>query len=147
MENRPTLEDEWTDRIYAAFNKKKRLDTAKRTDGENDCVRDLVVMTKEQEEMALVVEEEKQKARDMCLQLFDETKTVIRACDIPFHGWTSSEVVMMMLEDVVHQECRQCNILIFQWNYSRTQLSSKDLSEKQSEDGIRINSNRSWDTK
>ena len=105
MENRPTLEDEWTDRIYAAFNKKKRLDTAKRTDGENDCVRDLVVMTKEQEEMALVVEEEKQKARDMCLQLFDETKTVIRACDIPFHGWTSSEVVMMMLEDVVHQEC------------------------------------------
>ena len=106
MENRPTLEDEWTDRIYAAFNKQKRLATAKSTHAEENDVKDVVLMTKEQEERALVVEEEKQKARDLCLQLFDDSKTVIKACDIPFQGWTSSEVVMMMLEDVLDQECR-----------------------------------------
>ena len=53
MENRPTLEDEWTDRIYAAFNKQKRLATAKNTHAEENDVKDLVLMTKEQEERAL----------------------------------------------------------------------------------------------
>ena len=105
MENRPTLEDEWTDRIYAAFNKQKRLATANSSNAEENDVTDLVLMTKEQEERALVVEEEKQKARDLCLKLFDDSKTVIKACDIPFQGWSSTDVVMMMLEEVVHQEC------------------------------------------
>ena len=39
----------------------------------------------------------------MCRQLFADTRTVIRAADIPFQGWDSGHVVTLMLEQVAGQ--------------------------------------------
>ena len=44
-----------------------------------------------------------QTAREMCRQLFADTRTVIRAADIPFQGRASGHVVTLMLEQVAGQ--------------------------------------------
>ena len=75
--------------------------------------------TAEQEERALLIESERQTARNMCHGLFRNSKTAVRsdsfwkqssylcvvcrACDIPFQGWSSSQIVSLMLEDVVNK--------------------------------------------
>ena len=79
---------------------------------------EVVLQTQEQEERANLEEEERQvggrdtwrhvtrdlqTAREMCRQLFSDTRTVIRAADIPFQGWASGHVVTLMLEQVAGQ--------------------------------------------
>ena len=79
---------------------------------------EVVLQTQEQEERANLEEEERQvggrdtwrhvtrdlqTAREMCRQLFADTRTVIRAADIPFQGWASGHVVTLMLEQVAGQ--------------------------------------------
>lgn len=77
-----------------------------------------MLQTEEQEERAVLIEVEKQRARDMCGDLFRGSNTIVRweiagekehlyvsdisrASDIPFQGWSSSQIVSLMLEDVI----------------------------------------------
>ena len=64
---------------------------------------ELILQTAEQEERALRIESDIQTARNMCHGLFRNSRTAVRACDIPFQGWSSSQIVSLMLEDVVNK--------------------------------------------
>merc|ERR1711973_772907 len=102
MDHKPSLEDEWTDRIFNAFSRKQKLAKA---NNENFVeVTDLVVMTKDQEERAIVIESEKQRARELCSEIFSGSMSVIRSCDIPFQGWSSSDIVLLILEEVINKD-------------------------------------------
>merc|ERR550534_1868983 len=50
MENKPSLEDVWTDRIFDAFTKKHKLATSGARNDNNGTATDLVPQTAEQEE-------------------------------------------------------------------------------------------------
>ena len=45
----------------------------------------------------------KEKAREMCEELFDESKKNIKIDDIPFQGWTCTELVMFLLDDLENE--------------------------------------------
>ena len=61
-------------------------------------------LTSEQEEGARVAEEERLANKMMVEVLFAEgRREVIREEDIPFHGWSCTDIVMFLLEEVINE--------------------------------------------
>ena len=63
---------------------------------------DLVVMTKDQEERAIVIESEKQRARELCSEIFSGSMSVIRSCDIPFQESLCNVFLLKIFKQILH---------------------------------------------
>ena len=48
-------------------------------------------------------EEERETQRRLCEALFTEERRLVRTEDIPFHGWTTGDIVLTLLQDVRNQ--------------------------------------------
>ena len=60
--------------------------------------------TSEQEERVRIAEEERVTNKRLVEVLFGEgRREVIREEDIPFHGWSSTDIVNLLLEDVISE--------------------------------------------
>ena len=55
------------------------------------------------EEMRRLYEEERATNKRLVEVLFGEGREVIREEDIPFHGWSSTDIVNLLLEDVISE--------------------------------------------
>ena len=62
---------------------------------------DLVLQTSENKDQNVVLGHDKiEMAKEMCEALFDESKRNIKVDDIPFQGWSGTEVVMFLLDNL-----------------------------------------------
>ena len=59
--------------------------------------------TSEQEERVRMAEEERATNKRLVEVLFGEGREVIREEDIPFHGWSSTDIVNLLLEEVISE--------------------------------------------
>ena len=50
-----------------------------------------------------MAEEERATNKRLVEVLFGEGREVIREEDIPFHGWSSTDIVNLLLEDVISE--------------------------------------------
>ena len=72
---------------------------------------ELVCLTSAQEETVRLEEEEREDHLRLCEALFSENRRLVRADDIPFHGWSSPDIVTTLLQDVKNQVGRKCRLL------------------------------------
>ena len=72
---------------------------------------ELVSLTSAQEETVRLEEEEREDHLRLCEALFSENRRLVRADDIPFHGWSSPDIVTTLLQDVKNQVGRKCRLL------------------------------------
>ena len=72
-------------------------------------------LTSEQEEGVRIAEEERLANKRLVEVLFaKERREVIREEDIPFHGWSCTDIVMFLLEDVINEVgCSVCRLHAF----------------------------------
>ena len=72
---------------------------------------ELACLTSAQEETVRLEEEEREDHLRLCEALFSENRRLVRADDIPFHGWSSPDIVTTLLQDVKNQVGRKCRLL------------------------------------
>ena len=61
-------------------------------------------LTSEQEEGVRIAEEERLTHKRLIEVLFaEDRREVIKEEDIPFHGWTSTDIVMLLLDEVLNE--------------------------------------------
>ena len=72
---------------------------------------ELVCLTTAEEETVRLEEEEREDHLRLCEALFSENRRLVRADDIPFHGWSSPDIVTTLLQDVKNQVGRKCRLL------------------------------------
>ena len=106
MENKPSLEEEWTDRIFSAFTKRKQTQLTRKKENAANTERSLELCSEDQKEnpasfsSSEITLEDKNQAKMLIDKLFEDSVKNIRVEDIPFQDWSCSDIVMFLLQDV-----------------------------------------------